>query len=62
MMLLDKLGGNTCFYDKDLRPCRSRLLLSRLDVVPGNLLAGGFWELCRKILAGSQLPLFALPN
>src|SRR3954464_15452982 len=57
-----KLVGSACFYGTNPGVCRSRLLLSTLGVDLGDLLGGGSGELCRKIVAGDQLPLLALSS
>src|SRR3954465_8204782 len=57
-----ELVGSACFDGTNPGACRSRLLLSTLGVDLGDSLGGGFGKLCRKIVAGDQLPLLALSS
>src|SRR3954470_24730053 len=54
--------GSACFDGTSPGACRSRVLLSTLGVDPGDSLGGGFGKLCRKIVAGDQLPLLVLSS
>ena len=55
-----KLVGSVCCDGTNHKVCRSRLLLGILGVDLGDLLGGGFGELCRKVVTRNQLPLLAL--